>query len=393
MKLGLAGVGVVLAAALAVPAWGAERAPRFSARTEAAIEKAVTAHIAAGRSAGLAVAVIQDGGLVFARGWGKANLEWNTPVTADTVFRIASNTKSFTAASILILAEQGKLSLDDKLAKYLPDFPRANEVTIRQLLTHTSGVASFDEAVADQRDLSVMHTPKEMIALIAGLKPLYNFEPGTAYRYSNSGYHLLGYIVEQVSGRSLNQFMAENIFSRIGLTHTAMDDVEDVVPLRAAGYNLDQGKPFAFRNPQYIPYTTPGPAGGLRSTVGDMAKWYDALFDGRVISRDMLAKMTAPGRLSDGRLSSAAPFFLPGRPQQLPNPPYEYGFGIRSSTLQGHREYWHSGAVDGFTSNIRTYPDDGVTIALAANTFRALDGVLEAVEAAVLGLPEPAPPK
>lgn len=388
--------GAVLAAAvvaLALPASAAERAPRFSARTAAAIDKAVTAHLAAGQATGLAVAVMQDGKPVFAKGWGKANLEWNTPVTPDTVFRIASNTKGFTAASVLILAERGRLSIDDKLSKYLPDFPRANEVTIRQLLNHTSGVASFDEAVADQRELAVSRTPREMLALIQGLKPLYIFEPGTAYRYSNSGYHLLGYVVEQVSGQSLNAFMTDNIFKPLGMTHTAMDDIGDVVPKRAAGYNRVEGKTGVFRNTDYIPYTTPGPAGGLRSTVGDMTLWYAGLFGGKLISAASLKEMTAGGKVADGRNSLDAAFALPGRPLTPPPYPYQYGFGIRSSVLQGHREYWHSGAVDGFTSNLRIYPDDGLVIALASNTFRALDGVLEQVEAAVLDLPPPAAPR
>jgi CubicO group peptidase (beta-lactamase class C family) len=391
MKLLFAGVALAAGLVLAAPAFGAERAPRFSVRTAAAIDKAVTAHVAAGKATGLAVAVMQDGKLVFSRGWGKANLEWNTPVTPDTVFRIASNTKSFTAASVLILAERGRLSIDDKLSKYLPDFPRGDEVTIRQLLNHTSGIASFDEAVADQRELAVAHTPKEMIALIQGLKPLYVFPPGTAYRYSNSGYHLLGYIVEQVSGQSLNRFMTENIFAKLGMTHTAMDAIEDIVPLRAAGYNRVEGQPGVFRNTDYIPYTTPGPAGGLRSTVGDMALWYQGLFAGKIINAASLKQMIAPGKVADGRNSLDAAFALPGRPLQAPPYPYTYGFGIRSSVLQGHREYWHSGAVDGFTSNLRIYPDEGFVIALASNTFRALDGVLEEVEAAVLDLPPPAP--
>lgn len=382
-------LGPLFSLALAAGAAAAPMAPAFSAKTAAAIDKAAAKHLAAGKSAGLAVAVIQNGKVVFARGYGKANLEWNTDVTADTVFRIASNTKSYTAASILLLADRGQLSLDDKLSKYVPDFPRANEVTLRELLTHTSGIASFEEAVPDQRVLMVMHTPKEMVELIEGLKPLYIFEPGSAYRYSNSGYHLLGYVVEKVSGKPLGQFMADNIFSKIGLIHTAMDDVVDLVPRRAAGYIVDPAKPGIFTNPQYIPYTTPGPAGGLRSTVTEMAQWYEALFAGKVISQQMLTQMTTPGRTKDGRLTSEVRRELSGGLQTPPPNPYEYGFGIRISNLQGHREYWHSGAVDGFNSNIRIYPDDHLTIAIASNTFRALDGFLEDVEATVLDLHEP----
>lgn len=358
-------------------------APRFTESTAAAIDRAAAAHIAAGKSVGLAIAVAQHGEIVFARGYGKANLEWNTAVTPDTVFRIASNTKTFTAVSILLLAQRGALSLDDKLARFLPDFPRADAVTIRQLLTHTSGITSYDELYRDKPELAITRSMPEMVEFIARLQPVYRFEPGTAYQYSNSGYYLLGAIVEKIAGTSLEQFMHEHIFEPLGMRSTAMDEIEDIVPQRAAGYLRDEKRPQTFRNAPYIPYTTPGPAGGLRSTVGDLAKWHVALFGGKLIGAELLEQMTAPGKLADGRPSSAVVFGMTNVP--VP-PPYEYGFGIRSSRLQGHREYWHSGAIEGFTSQIRTYPDDEVTIVLLANTFRALDGILEGVQDAVLGL-------
>ena len=392
MTLASAGAPTVLAMmlALALPFGAAKAAPKFTSTTAAAIDKAAAAQLAAGKSVGLAVEVIQDGKVVFARGYGKANLEWNTPVTPDTVFRMASNTKSFTAASMLILVQQGKVSLDDKVAKYLPDFPRGGDITIRQLLTHTSGLATYDEAYGDGPELSVKHTTAEMLGLITRIKPLYEFEPGTAYKYSNAGYYVAGAIIEKVSGKPLGQFMAENIFQRIGLAHTAMDEIEDIVPLRAAGYNRVPGKPGAFTNTKYIPYTTPGPAGGLRSTVGDMGHWYEALFAGEVVDPAIFREMITPAKVADGRMTSLAKWAPPGASTPAPSP-YEYGFGIRIANLEGHREYWHSGAVDGFTSQLRIYPDDHVTIVLLANTFRALDGFLESVQKEVLGLKGLAP--
>lgn len=383
--------GLALAMALfALPA-AAGAAPRFSPAAAALIERAATQQVASGKTTGLAIEVIQDGRVVFARSYGKANLEWNTPVSNDTVFRIASNTKSFTAAAILTLVQDGKIQLDDPLAKYLPGFPRANEVTLRQLLTHTSGIATFDEAYGPNApELGVLHTTSEMIDLIARIHPLYEFEPGTAYKYSNSGYQLLGAVVEKVSGQSLGDFMVARMFRRLGMDHTAMDRPSNIVPQRAAGYMRVEGQPGRFVNAPYVPYTTPGPAGGLRSTLADMGRWYEALFAGEVVDRRLLAEMITPARVKDGRPTSLAKWAPPGAPAPAPAP-YEYGFGIRISNLQGHREYWHSGAVDGFTSQLRTYPDDHVTVVLLANTFRALDGVLETVEQAALGLP--APPK
>jgi D-alanyl-D-alanine carboxypeptidase len=366
---------------LTVQAGDRRAAPPFSERTAAAIDTAAAAHLATGKSAGLAVAVIQRGKVVFSRGYGKANLEWNTPMTADSVFRIASNTKTFTAVSVLLLVQEGGLSLDDKLSRFYPAFPRAGEVTIRQLLTHTSGITSYDEIYRGKPELAVARSMTEMTDFIARLEPLYRFEPGTAYRYSNSGYYLLGGIVEKVSGVSLEQFMTERIFRKIGLRHTAMDEIEDIVPRRAAGYLRDPEKPGVFSNAPFIPHTTPGPAGGLRSTVDDLARWHAALFGGELLAPELLQQMTAPGRLADGRRSSEV---VSGSTAAPVPAPYEYGFGIRISNFQGRREFWHSGAIEGFTSQIRTYPDDQVTIALLANTFRALDGFLEAVLAAVL---------
>ena len=371
---------------LALAAGELRAAPPFTQRTAAAIDSAAAAQLAAGKSVGLAVEVVHGGKVVFSRGYGKANLEWSTPITPDTVFRIASNTKTFTATSVLLLVQDGALSLDDKVSKFLPDFPRGGEVSVRQLLTHTSGITTYDDLYRDKPELTITRSMPQMIAFISRLDPLYRFEPGAAYQYSNSGYYLLGAIVEKVSGMSLEQFMSERIFRKIGLQHTAMDEIEDIVPLRAAGYMRDPEKPGVFRNAQYIPYTTPGPAGGLRSTVDDLAKWHAALFGGKLISPELLQQMTTLGRLADGRPSSAVIWGSANAPVR---PPYEYGFGIRMSNLQGHREFWHSGAIDGFTSQIRTYPDDEITIVLLANTFRALDGFLEAVQKAVLGLPDP----
>lgn len=370
---------------LACGSGAASAAPAFSEQAAATIDSAAAAQLAAGKSAGLAVAIVQNGKVVFARGYGKANLEWNTAVTPDTVFRIASNTKTFTATSVLLLVEQGALSLDDRLNKFFPDFPRGGEVSVRQLLSHTSGITTFDDLYHDKPELTIQRTMPEMVAFISHLDPLYRFTPGTAYQYSNSGYYLLGAIVEKVSRVSLQQFMSEHIFKKIGLEHTAMDAIEDIVPLRASGYMRDDAKPGVFHNAPYIPYTTPGPAGGLRSSVVDLARWHSALFGGKLLGPVMLKQMTSPGTLNDGRLSSESLYGIDLKSLQAP---YHYGFGIRIANLQGHRELWHSGAIEGFTSQIRTYPDDHVTIALLANTFRALDGFVGAVQQAALGLSE-----
>jgi D-alanyl-D-alanine carboxypeptidase len=357
----------------------------LSPSTLARIDHAARQRVETGAAPGVAVQVMKDGRVVFSRAYGRANLELDVATTPESVFRIASNTKSFTAASVLMLADRGLLSLDDTVARHLPDFPGADRITIRQLLTHTSGLITYDETYRGTPELAVVRTNPEMIALISGLEPLNRFAPGQAYQYSNSGYYLLGAIVERLSGQTLGQFMAENIFTPLELRHTAMDDALDVVPQRAAGYEAVPGQPGQFRNAPFVPYTAPGPGGGLRSTVGDLVRWYDALFSGRVVSQAMLAEMTAPARLSDGRLASQGAWPRPGAETSAPLS-FEVGLGVRLSERQGRRSYWHTGAIEGFTSQLRFYPDDKIIIAVLTNAYPEPDGLFEAVERAVLDL-------
>ncbi|MEO5622327.1 MAG: serine hydrolase domain-containing protein, partial [Dokdonella sp.] len=215
----------------------------LSRAVEAKIDAAAKEEVRSGHVAGAAVAVLRNGRLVFARGYGRANIELGNPVTARTVFRIGSLTKQFTAAGILLLAEQGKLKVDDKLSLYLPDFPRANEVTLRDLLNHTSGIHNFTEGPVIDKISTSGATVQELVADIAGQSPLYDFEPGTGWWYSNSNYALLGAVIEKVSGKSWSAFMKAEVFDKLGMAQTAADDARDVVPGRASGYSLADGAP------------------------------------------------------------------------------------------------------------------------------------------------------
>ena len=183
---------------------------------------------------GLAVLVAQDGKILFEKGYGLADVEHHVPVVPQTTFHIGSLTKQFTASAILKLQEEGKLSVEDKLSKYIPDFPRGNEVTLRQLLNHTSGIwPDLDEP--DSR-LTNATTTEAIIKEIR--KYPYNFAPGTKWRYSNSGYLLLGYIVEKVSGQSYGDFLRENFFQPLGMTNTGVYRAHLDLPHEAVGYNL-----------------------------------------------------------------------------------------------------------------------------------------------------------
>jgi len=196
------------------------------------IDAAVRGDVASGRVAGAAVAVLRNGHLVFAKGYGRANLELAAPVNANTVFRIDSLTKQFTAAGMLLLAEQGKLTIDDKLSLYLPNFPRANEVTLRDLLNHTSGIHNFTEGPEIDRISTSGATVQELVADIARQSPLYDFEPGKGWWYSNSNYALLGAVIEKVTGKTWAAFMRDEIFDKLGMADTSADDAHDVVPGR-----------------------------------------------------------------------------------------------------------------------------------------------------------------
>lgn len=374
-------LALLVVASWVVPAVfaAAPAGPRFSVETAKAIENAIQEQINGGKTPGVAIQVTQDGKIALSAGYGKANLEWDTAVTPDTVFRIASNTKTMTAACILLLVERGKLTLDDKLSRFLPGFPRADEVTIRNLLTHTAGIVDYPGAYIRKEEWVMQKSTQEMIDIIAGLRPTYLFSPGTAYSYSNSGYYLLGYIIEKISGLSLGTFMDENLFSKTGMSRTAMDRAEDVVPYRAGGYDSAPGQPGKYRNALYTPYTFPGPAGGLRSTVGDLCKWHVALFGGHVVAPQLLALMTTPAKTAAGLTTSQAAV------NARASDKVDYGFGIRVGNLRGHRFFQHSGNIAGFASYIQTFPDDKITIALLANTGDGLSGLGDKVVEAIMG--------
>ncbi len=230
-------IGVAIAASVvAVPASSSPRLLAAGFKTK--IDAAARQEVASGRAAGAAVAILHDGDLVFARGYGRANLELAAPVNTKTVFRIGSLTKQFTAAGVLLLAEQRKLRIDDKLSLYLPNFPRANEVKLRDLLDHTSGIHNFTESPVIDKISTSGATVKELVADIADQSRLYDFEPGTGWWYSNSNYVLLGAVIEKVSGKSWADFMKSEIFEKLGMADTAADDAHDVVPGRASGYSL-----------------------------------------------------------------------------------------------------------------------------------------------------------
>jgi CubicO group peptidase (beta-lactamase class C family) len=284
------------------------------------------------------VLVARDGKTLLDKGYGFANLEWQVPNTPTTKFRLGSITKQFTAASILLLEERGKLKTDDPVKKYMPDAPAAwDKVTIFHLLTHTSGIPSFTSFPdLPKRQLEAM-TPQQLVDWFRD-KPL-EFEPGTKWNYSNSGYVLLGYLIEKISGQSYAAFVQENIFTPLGMKDSGYDSNSAIIERRAAGYAPGKNGP---ENAGYVNMTVPLSAGGLYSTTEDLLRWEQGLFGGKLLSPASMAKMTTPFK-------------------------QDYAFGLGVSAQDGHKAITHDGGIQGFNTSLIYYPDEKLVVAVLAN--------------------------
>ena len=341
--------------------------------------------------AGFAVGISRGGKLALVKGYGFADLEDGIKVEPDTVFRVGSVTKEFTAASVLLLAERGQLSLDDTLSKYLPSFPRANEVTLRQLLNHTSGISNYT-SVAGFMKVEGMQpkTTTEMTEYIGKITPLYDFSPGTSWRYSNSGYMLLGAVIERVSGQSFGAFMTANITVPLELKDTAIDELTQIIPGRADGYDIDKGSATGFANAGFIAMEAAGAAGAVRSTVGDLLKWHDALLGGRLLKPASVKLMIQPARLNDGRLASAARSVIAGMPPATAAAlAGDYGMGIMMRTISGRRSIGHGGSINGFNASLNSFPDEQLVVVALTNTGGGAGVVVPAVLNVLFTQPKP----
>ncbi len=296
---------------------------------------------------GLAVLVAQDGKILFEKGYGLADLEHHLPVTPQTIFRIASVTKQFTAAAILKLQEEGKLSIEDKLSKYIPDFPRGDEVTLRQLLTHTSGI--HDCLPGPDFLLSSVTNATTTEAMIKAIeKDPYDFDPGAQWRYDNAGYLLLDYIVEKVSGQSYGDFLRDNFFQPLGMTNTGVYLPQLTLPHEALGYRL--GTDGFTQTPNEEIWW--GGAGSLYSTIEDLYRWSEGLFNGRVLDAASLMLAFTP---------------VETKVNQDNHRDTGYGFGWFIRNYRGLPEISHGGGVDGFWSMLLRVPDEKFSVAILAN--------------------------
>ena len=328
----------------------------------AAAEAQAQAMIAGKMTPGLQVCVRRRGAVVFSRGFGSADLETATPMTPASVCRIGSITKQFTASAILLLAQEGKLSLDDSLGIYLPEFPNASKLRLRRMLSHTSGLGNYTQ-VSPVQFLQASRTDrstKQLVQAMAEASPALAYEPGTDWRYSNTAFVLLGVVIETVASQSYAEFMQQRLFTPLGLTHTAVDDAARVVANRASGYSSSPRAPSGFDNASFIAMSYPGGAGNLRSTCEDLCAWHGALLGGKVLAPDSLKAMLTPVTLNDGVLPMAGPA---GKQQAV-----RYGFGIALNPLGGKPAVSHDGGIQGFASHLETLPDEQITIATVMNT-------------------------
>jgi CubicO group peptidase (beta-lactamase class C family) len=301
------------------------------------------------------VLVARDKDVLLSKGYGYANLEWDIANTPSTKFRLGSITKQFTAASILLLAERGKLKLDDPLKQYMPDAPASwDRITIFNLLTHTSGIPNFTALpqykALQVNDASVLKTIGEVRD-----KPL-DFFPGEKMSYSNSGYIVLGYVIEKISDVTYEQFVQDNIFTPLGMQDSGYDSNTALIPRRASGYMPSPKGPL---NAGYIHMSIPHAAGALYSTTEDLLRWEQALFGGKIVSSESLRKMTTPFKNN-------------------------YALGVTVQTTSGKTVIQHGGGIDGFNTFLAYYPDDKLMVAVLANINGTAPGAIASKLAAVV---------
>ena len=315
----------------------------------AKVDAAVEAQRQAQKIPGVSLAVCRDGKIVKAAGYGLANVELDVPVRPETIFQTGSVGKQFTSMAVMMLVEEGKIGLDDKLTKYIPESPAVwKDVTFRHLLTHTSGIADYggEEDTMGKGVINFRkdYTEEELIQAFAKM-PM-DFAPGAKWSYSNTGYVLLGIVIHRVTGKFYGDFLQERIFRPLGMSSTRIISEADIVPHRSSGYRLSKGE---LKNQEWVSPTLNTTAdGALYTNVLDLAKWDAALYTTKLVKQSSFDAMWSPVKLNDGKTAT-------------------YGFGWALAPQNGHRCVSHDGAWQGFTMSIARYLDDHLTVIVMTN--------------------------
>jgi CubicO group peptidase (beta-lactamase class C family) len=295
---------------------------------------------------GISILVAKDGKIIYSQGFGLANIEQKTPVTSQTKFRIGSITKQFVASAILKLQEDGKLSVEDKLSKYFNGYPRGDEVTIHHLLTHTSGIHSFTNKDSFLTDVVKPVTNDQLLAYFINDK--YDFNPGERYQYNNSGYFLLGYIIEKITGDKYGNYLKKQFFEPLGMTNTGVHTPGLRLEMEAVGYEKSGSD---FKKALNWNMDWAGGAGSLYSTVEDLNKWNEALFNGKVLKEQSMKSAFTPVVLKNGS----------------PPPGIQYGYGWGINNYRGVLAYGHSGGLNGFISQFLRIPGEDMSVVMLTN--------------------------
>lgn len=355
--------GVILLAALCLPLITAAQLlsdGELKGRLEAYLEP----FVASGNFTG-AVLVMRNGNAVLRTAYGKASYQLGVPNSPETRFHIASVSKPFTAAAILQLQEQGKLSLADPVARYIPNFPNGDRITLDHLLTHTSGIHNVNDLPDYDTFAQSPHTLAELVAKFTGL-PL-DFEPGTNYRYSNSNYNLLALILEKVSGQSYEEYLRKHIFEPAEMHATVHEgDARQVISLAARGY--EPMGVSGYENAPYLDWSNKTGNGSLVSTIDDLYRFSVALRSGKILKDATVKKYLVEGRGN------------------------RYGWFVRSR--HGHRVMSSNGRSPRFTSELDVFPDDDLTLVVLSNSYASVsqDPIAEGLAAIMLGQSPPAVP-
>lgn len=338
---------LMMAAAVA----GAFLGPARAQDKKGAAVDEIFADVAKPGSPGCALAVARDGKTLYEKGYGLANLEENVSITPETVFDIGSTSKQFTAASILLLEKQGKLSVQDDIRKYVPEIPDyGHRITILHLLNHTSGLRDyltlFELAGIDTDSVT---TDEDALGIIANQKAL-NFEPGSQWLYSNSGFFLLSVIVKRVSGKTLAQFAAENIFTPLGMNSTVYRyGHTQLVPNRALAYQAKQKERAYSLDVSYFEQTGDG---AVHTSVGDLLKWDENFYSGQIGGKELLAELALPGRLNNGKTLN-------------------YAKGLMVEKYRGLPIVEHGGSWGGYRAQLLRFPEQHFSVACLCNVGNA----------------------
>jgi CubicO group peptidase (beta-lactamase class C family) len=315
-------------------------------------------------SSGATVAVVRGSDTLLLEGVGQRNREQVLPATPSTVYRVGSITKQFTAAAIMQLVEQGKLSLADHVTKYLPQYPQWAGITIAQLLNHTSGIHSYTADASWRKSWASDLSPAEVVAFVE--KDTLDFAPGTRWRYNNTGYMLLGMVLEKVTGEPYASYVSKTLFAPAGMSSAGYCPSRATSDADAAGYDQRNG---SFSPTQYLSMTHPWAAGALCMSVPDFLRWQAAFTSGRVVSPATYAQMSTSDTLNSGVKTG-------------------YGFALWGGQLGTHRLIHHGGDVNGFSAQQLWLPDDSLRVVVFSNTSGSNpDWLARNLASAVLGLP------